>query len=77
MTEPIALLRRHAETIRTAELARAEAKLAGLSPEQRRAVETATERIVTRLLRLPAVRLAEDSRYALELIHLFALEEAV
>jgi glutamyl-tRNA reductase len=55
----IASLRRRAEEIRAAELARAGGRLAGLSPRERRAVESLTAQIVNKLLHLPTVRLKE------------------
>jgi glutamyl-tRNA reductase len=55
----ISSLRRRAEEIREAELSRARAKLAALSPRERDAVESVTVQIVNKLLHLPTVRLKE------------------
>jgi glutamyl-tRNA reductase len=55
----IAALRRHAEEIRSEELARAEPRLAELSEKERRAVETLTAQIVNKLLHAPTVRAKE------------------
>jgi glutamyl-tRNA reductase len=55
----ISLLRRRAEEIREAELARARSKLAALSPQERHAVESLTVQLVNKLLHLPTVRLKE------------------
>ncbi len=55
----IAGLRRRAEEIRAAELARARARLAGLSPRELTAVESLTAQIVNKLLHVPTVRLKE------------------
>jgi glutamyl-tRNA reductase len=77
----ITSLRRHAEEIRTAELARANGKLRALSPTERRAVEAVTAQIVNKLLHAPTVRVKEAAErpdgalYAAALRHLFALEE--
>lgn len=68
----IASLRRRAESIRLAELARANAKLAALTPAERRAVEALTAQLVNKLLHLPTVR-AKEAPDALR--HLFALED--
>jgi glutamyl-tRNA reductase len=76
----IAALRGRAEEIRSAELARARRRLAGLSPEERRAVEALTVQIVNKLLHDPTVRLkdaaagADGSAYADAVRHLFALD---
>ena len=50
-------LRRHAEEIRRDELARARARLAGLTAEQEAAVEAATRAIVNKLLHAPTAQL--------------------
>jgi glutamyl-tRNA reductase len=77
----ISSLRRYAEAIRTAELARANGKLAALSSSERRAVETVTKQIVNRLLHEPTVRVKEaaatrgDGADSAALRHLFGLEE--
>lgn len=55
----ITALRRHAEHIRETELARARARLAGLSASERLAVESLTAQIVNKLLHVPTVRLKE------------------
>ncbi len=68
----IASLRRRAESIRVSELARADAKLAALTPAERRAVEALTAQLVNKLLHLPTVR-AKEAPDALR--HLFALED--
>ena len=77
----IASLRRRAEQIRTAELARAAARLAHLSPAERRSVETLTAQIVAKLLHAPTVRAREaagrdENMYADALLHLFAIDDA-
>jgi glutamyl-tRNA reductase len=75
----IASLRRRAQEIRAAELARASGKLAGLSPRERDAVESLTTQIVNKLLHVPTVRLKEaaagthGSAYADTVRHLFDL----
>jgi glutamyl-tRNA reductase len=77
----IASLRELGERIRTSELARAEHRLDGLSPSQRRAVESLTSQIVAKLLHAPTVRLkeaavaAEGPGYADAVRHLFRLGE--
>jgi glutamyl-tRNA reductase len=77
----ITSLRRRAEEIRAAELARANGKLGALSPAERRAVEVVTAQIVNKLLHAPTVRVKEAAErpdgalYAAALRHLFALEE--
>jgi glutamyl-tRNA reductase len=77
----ITSLRRQAEEIRAAELARANGKLRALSPTERRAVEAMTAQIVNKLLHAPTVRVKEAAErpdgalYAAALRHLFALEE--
>ena len=75
----IASLRERAETIRRAELARAERRLGSLSPSQRRAVESLTAQIVNKLLHQPTVRMKEAAAaadgvlYADAVRHLFDL----
>jgi glutamyl-tRNA reductase len=75
----ITSLRRRAQEIRAAELARASGKLAGLSPRERDAVESLTAQIVNKLLHVPTVRLkeaaagAQGSTYAETVRHLFDL----
>jgi glutamyl-tRNA reductase len=77
----IASLRARAEEIRTAELARLEGRLGTLSEAERRAVESATARIVDKLLHLPTVRMkqaavtADGVLYADAVRHLFGLGE--
>jgi glutamyl-tRNA reductase len=77
----IASLRARAESIRRAELERAEGRLRSLSPSQRRAVESLTAQIVNKLLHPPTVRMkeaaagAEGDVYADAIRHLFALED--
>ncbi|MDQ3670286.1 MAG: glutamyl-tRNA reductase, partial [Actinomycetota bacterium] len=77
----IAALRRRAEEIRLAELARREGRLRALSEPERQAVDVITTQIVNKLLHVPTVRLKEAVRdpharpYAEALRHLFALEE--
>jgi glutamyl-tRNA reductase len=46
----IAALRRHADEIRTAALAKAASRLSGLTPEQRAAVEMLTAQLVSQLI---------------------------
>jgi glutamyl-tRNA reductase len=53
----VAALHERAEAVRAEELRRAEARLAGLDPAQRRAVEALTRRIVAKLLHDPTVNL--------------------
>jgi len=74
----IASLHRRAEEIRTAELARAHAKLATLSAEQQQAVEAVTAQIVGKLLHTPTARLkqADGLAYAAALEQLFDLGQA-
>ena len=55
----IASLRERAEAIRRSELAKANARLAGLSERERNAVESLTSQIVNKLLHEPIVRLKE------------------
>jgi glutamyl-tRNA reductase len=77
----IASLHRRAEDIRAGELARAEGRLAGLSPKERRVVESLTAQIVGKLLHAPTVRMKQAAAardglaYAHALQHLFALGE--
>jgi glutamyl-tRNA reductase len=77
----IASLRARAEEIRTAELARLEARLGRLSEAERRAVELTTAQIVNKLLHLPTVRMkqaavtADGVLYAAAVRHLFGLGE--
>lgn len=66
-------LRRRAETIRTEELARAEPRLAELSPRERETVETLTAQIVNKLLHTPTVRAKQAGSEPLR--DLFALRE--
>lgn len=73
-------LRRRAESIRRAELARAQRELGDLPERQRDLVETVTVQILNKLLHAPTVRakaaagLGDGPRYAAALEHLFALE---
>jgi glutamyl-tRNA reductase len=77
----IASLRARAEEIRMAELERLEGRLGALSEAERRAVESATARIVDKLLHLPTVRMkqaavtADGVIYAEAVRHLFGLGE--
>jgi glutamyl-tRNA reductase len=76
----IASLREHAEAIRTAELAKAEGRLGGLSESERRTVDSLTSQIVNKLLHGPTVRAKEAAAhegvgYADALRHLFGLDE--
>ena len=76
----IASLRAHAEAIRTAELAKAEGRLGGLSDSERHTVESLTSQIVNKLLHAPIVRAKESAAregvgYADALRHLFGLDE--
>jgi glutamyl-tRNA reductase len=66
-------LRRRAETIRAEELARAEPRLAELSPRERETVETLTAQIVNKLLHAPTVRAKQAGSEPLR--DLFALRE--
>ena len=66
-------LRRHAECIRSDELARARSRLAELSPRERETVETLTAQIVNKLLHAPTVRAKESGSEPLR--DLFALRE--
>ena len=69
----IAALRRRAEQIRAEELARAEPRLAELSPRERKTVETLTAQIVNKLLHAPTVRAKRAGSD--QLTELFALRE--
>jgi glutamyl-tRNA reductase len=76
----IASLRELAEGIRTAELAKAEGRLGGLSESERRTVDSLTSQIVNKLLHGPIVRAKEAAAlegvgYAEALRHLFGLDE--
>ena len=77
----ITSLRRRAEEIRAGELARSEARLAALSPEERAAVELVTAQIVNKLLHAPTVRVKraaaepDGAAYAAALRDLFALDD--
>jgi glutamyl-tRNA reductase len=71
----VAALRRRAEEIRVGELARADARLQGLSEEDRRSVETLTAQIVGKLLHEPTVRVKQGPEHAEALKSLFDLEE--
>ena len=66
-------LRRHAEEIRSEELARAERRLADLSERDRETVETLTTQIVNKLLHAPTVRAKEGGSEPLR--ELFALRD--
>ncbi len=75
----IQALRARGDRIREAELSRALAKLDGLSPAQREAVEAMARAIVAKLLHEPIVRVKELSvagtdQHALALAELFGLE---
>ena len=77
----IRALRARAEEVRRRELARSEARLAGLDASERAAVEAVTSRLVNKLLHEPVVRgkaLAagpDGDLYARMLRELYALEE--
>ena len=77
----IASLRARAESIREAELRKAEGVLGRLDDAERRAVESITSQIVNKLLHLPTVRLkqaaaaADGVVYAEAVRHLFGLGE--
>jgi glutamyl-tRNA reductase len=71
--EAIRDLRRHAEEIRSEELARAGSRLSDLSPRERETVETLTTQIVNKLLHAPTVRAKEAGSEPLR--DLFALHE--
>lgn len=74
----IVALRARADAIRTAELARAERQLRGLTTTERELVDSVTERLVCALLREPVRRLnaagADGLRYSKAIRHLFALD---
>ena len=55
----VAELRRRADEIRKAEIAKARQRLGPLTPEQENALEAATSAIVNKLLHAPTVRLKE------------------
>ena len=57
----VASLHERAEQIRAAELERFGAKLNGLGPAERAAVEALTKGIVAKLLHHPSVRLKDDA----------------
>ena len=69
----IAALRRRAAEIREEELARAEPRLAELSPRERKTVETLTAQIVNKLLHAPTVHAKETGSEPLR--ELFALRD--
>jgi glutamyl-tRNA reductase len=76
----VTALRRRAEEIRTAELARTEPRLRTLTDEERSEVERLTTQIVNKLLHEPTVRVKEAASegteaYAEALRELFALDE--
>ncbi len=77
----IAALRRHAEQVRAAELARFAPKLAGLDERERAAVEQVTRSIVNTLLHEPTVRLKaasthDDGRWSADVVReLFDLDD--
>lgn len=77
----IASLRKRAEAIRSAELARVERRLRSLSRDERVAVESLTSQLVNKLLHGPTVRMKEAAggpeaaAYARALEHLFSLEK--
>ena len=76
----IASLRDWAEHIRSGELAKAQARLGGLSDSERQTVESLTTQIVNKLLHLPIVRLkqaaaADGAGYVEVARHLFGLSE--
>jgi glutamyl-tRNA reductase len=58
----IKALQQHAEQLRQAELARSQSKLAGLSPEQRDAVEALTRALTAKLLHPQLTALRESAR---------------
>jgi glutamyl-tRNA reductase len=78
----IASLRARAESIRRAELERADRRLASLTPTERSAVEALTSQIVAKLLHQPTIRMKEAAAgadglsYAEAVRHLFNLEDA-
>ena len=55
----VTALRERAETVRRSELERSAGRLAGLTPEQREAVEAMTRGLVAKLLHDPTVRLKD------------------
>jgi glutamyl-tRNA reductase len=57
----VADLRTRAEALRTAELERYRAKLNGLDPRQRAAVDAVTKAVLNKLLHEPTVRLKETA----------------
>ena len=77
----VTALREQAESVRVAELRRAERRLAGLSESEMVAVEALTRRIVAKLLHRPNVRLGDlagtvrGDRMAEALLDLFELAE--
>ncbi|MDX6507571.1 MAG: glutamyl-tRNA reductase [Gaiellaceae bacterium] len=71
--EAIRDLRRHAEGIRSEELARAGSRLSDLSPRERETVETLTSQIVNKLLHAPTIRAKEAGSEPLR--DLFALRD--
>ena len=72
----VAALRQRANDIRSGELARAESRLAALTEEQRRSVETLTAQIVAKLLHEPTVRMKEGPPERAEAVReLFALDD--
>jgi glutamyl-tRNA reductase len=81
MAPIVTSLRSRAESIRAAELDRFRAKLVGLDPEARKAVEALTAGIVNKLLHEPTVRLkdaagtARGELYADALAALFDLPD--
>jgi glutamyl-tRNA reductase len=83
LTPLVTSLRERGESIRTAELDRFRAKLAGLDPETRNAVEALSTGIVNKLLHEPTVRLkdaagtARGELYADALAALFDLPDGL
>jgi glutamyl-tRNA reductase len=73
----VSALRRRAEEIRAAELARIEPRLRNLSDAERASVERLTSQILAKLLHEPTVRVkaGPNGRYAEALEHLFALRD--
>ena len=57
-------LQQQAEAIREAELARSQSKLAGLTPQQREAVESLTRALTAKLLHPQLTALREATRQA-------------
>ena len=74
----IVALRARADAIRTAELARAERRLRGLTTTEREIVDSVTKRLVCALLHEPTARLkaadTEGANYVDAIRHLFALD---